>query len=74
MIKQVRERLRSRLSLWVLAIRQRVASIPSWAVVLVVAAVVGAVSAVAAVAGVARWNRRSAPALEVPSEAVSGVE
>jgi len=73
-IGRVRERLRSRWSLWVAAIRRRVRSIPSWAVVLAVAGVVGAVSAVVAVSGVARLNRRSAPALEVPSEVGSGVD
>jgi len=54
-----------RLSLWRLAISQRVTSIPAWVIVLVVAAVVGAVSAVVAVTEWARLDTSSQKPLEV---------
>ena len=56
-------------SLWKAAVSQRVTSIPSWVIVLLVAAVVGASSAMLAVTGLARLRNSSATELEVVADA-----
>ena len=55
-------------SLWKAALRQRIAAIPAWVMVLGVSGLVGAVSATTAVMGLPRWRNRSDPALRVPVE------
>jgi len=60
--------IRGRLSLWRLAISQRVASIPAWVIVLTVAAVVGSISAMVSVMGLARWRNRGVSEIEIPVE------